>query len=210
MGGGIAVVKGKLHTHDDMCNYKLLMDQFIPVRCSQYKCVNDCISFSCESGQDEFNMPGLHSASSLAYTSLKVAGDFAFSAECKIIGVEKFDAAGIYLITQDSKVKFGVERYKENDYRIVTVRSNPFSDETNGSVFGSSYSSLILTRSKNIFSFYSENNGRLRFERAFAVNEVPIQVSIGLFVQSPFSKSGARAVFNHLKFTRTPFEHIRE
>lgn len=204
------MVKGKPRIHADMCNYKFLMDQFIPVRCSQYKCVDGRISFSCESGQDEFNMPGLHCSSSLAHTSLKLDGDFTFSVECKIIGAKKFDGAGIYLITQDSKVKFGIERYKKNDYRIVTVRSNPFSDETNGSMLSSPYSSLLLTRSKNIFSFYSENNKRLRFERAFAVNEAPIQVSIGLFVQSPFSKSGARAVFNHLKFTRTPFEHIRE
>lgn len=201
--------KNKFYIDEIACDYKSLTEQFVPVACLQYQSVNNHISFACEPGQDEFNMPDLHSSSSLAYASLKIDGDFTFCVECKMTGNEKFDGAGIYLVTHHSKVKFGVERYGENDCRIVTVRSSPFSDEANGSVLGSPSSNLVLTRSDNIFSLYSENNNNLRFERAF-IDEASTQVSVGLFVQSPFSKFGAKAIFGKLKITHTPFRHIRK
>lgn len=208
MEDGIAMDKSKFCIDEIACDYKNLAEQFVPVTCLQYQNVNNHISFACEPGQDEFNMPGLNRSSSLAYTILKIDGDFTFCIECKMIGNEKFDGAGIYLVTHHSKVKFGIERYGENDCRIVTVRSSPFSDEANGSGLGSTSSNLVLTRSNNIFSFYSENNNKLRFERAF-VDEAPTQVSVGMFVQSPFSKFGAKAIFGKVKITHTSFRHIR-
>lgn len=191
-------------------NCRLSMDQFVPMNCLEYKYDNSRISFRCEAGQDEFNIPGLHTSSSLAYTTVTLDGDFTFCAECRIAGTEQFDGAGIYLHTQDSTVKFGLERYKENDYRIVTVRSAPLSDEANGSAISSPFWNLVLTRCKNVFSCYSQHNKQLRFERAFAIKRVPIQVAVGLFLQSPFSKSGAKAVFDNVRLARTSLGHIRE
>jgi len=186
------------------------MDQFVPMNCSEYEYDHTCISFRCEAGQDEFNIPGLHTCSSLAYATLDIDGDFTFCAECKIIGTAKFDGAGIYLRTQDSTVKFGVERYKENDYRIVTVRSAPLSDEANGSAINSPFLDLVLTRRSDVFSCYSQHNKQLRFERAFAIKRPPVRASVGLFLQSPFSHSGAKAVFDNLRLAHTSLEDIRE
>ncbi len=187
----------------------LPLDQFVATHCSGYGCGEGCISFGCNAGQDEFNIPGVHTRSSLATAVLPVQGAFTFYARCAVIGKCKFDAAGVYLKLQYGRVKCGVECYSEHDYHIVTVRTGPLSDESNGRQLGVSHVHLIMTRRDGVFSFYSLCDGTLRFERAFAVEGEPGQVAIGLYVQSPFSEDGAAGAFDELRLSHVPLDDIR-
>lgn len=170
---------------------------------------SDRILLSCDAGQDDFNIPGLHSVSDIAYACREIEGDFTFSVSVTLLGRKKFDAAGIYMITEHCRVKHGLEYYAENDYRIVTVRTSPLSDESNGARSEAATVALLATRKDETFSFYCLAGESISFNRAFALQGAPHKVKLGFFVQSPFSSVGASATFADLKLDSTPFEHIR-
>lgn len=174
--------------------------------CSTY---DNTVKLSCRPGQDDFNIPGLHVASDIAHLTREIFGDFTFSVRCTLHGCSKFDAAGIYLMCEGFRVKHGLEFYSENNFRVVTVRTFPLSDESNGNEVAEPIANLIATREKNIFSFYSSVKGQLRFDRAFALYEADRVLKVGLFVQSPFSSTGASATFTELNIEDFPSEHQR-
>ena len=185
-----------------------MLHLFEAVNCKSFSADADAITLACSGGQDDFNIPKLHSAWNIAYAAMDVSGSFTFAVSCTLFCKKKFDAAGIYLLFEGCRVKHGLEMYGEADFRVVTVRSFPLSDESNGSVVPLSLVDLIATRDGGIFSFYSRSGGQLRFERAFAVEDAPETIKVGLFVQSPFS-DGASARFEKLDIKNEPFEHVR-
>lgn len=186
------------------------IEEFKAFNCRSFESEEDGrILLSCDAGQDDFNIPGLHSASDIAYACREIEGDFTFSVSVTLLGREKFDAAGIYLITEHCRVKHGLEYYAENDYCIVTVHTSPLSDESNGMRSEAATVALMATRKDDTFSFYCLGGETICFNRAFALQETPQKVQLGLYVQSPFSNAGASATFADLKMDSTPFEHIR-
>lgn len=211
MEGGTVVANMKLKLVDiPIVKANNLLQCFKPSNCRDYEVISDTIKISCFPGQDEFNMPGLYIKSSLSKACIKLVGDFTFIIECDLLGREKFDGAGIYLLTNNNKLKFGIECYGINNYRIVSVRSNPYSDEANGNKLDIQIAELLVTRNKNIFSCYLILDSLIVFERAFSVPESNESVVLGVYAQSPFSKNGATARFGNFRLTFNSSEHIRE
>ncbi|MDC0357861.1 DUF1349 domain-containing protein [Oligoflexia bacterium] len=186
-----------------------MFEEFVAQNCKYFKVNDDKISLACSAGQDDFNIPTLHSVSNIAYIGRDVVENFTFQASCQLHGTAKFDAAGIYLIIGGCRVKFGIENYGESNYRIVAVRTTSLSDESSGSIIDSSSIDLIATRESGIFSFYSKCDSKIRFERAFAIDSNISTIKAGLFVQSPFSENGACADYKNISLTDQAFGHVR-
>ncbi len=170
---------------------------------------DDRISIISEPGQDMYNIPNLHVANSLARCVMEVSGDFTLRATCQVLAHAKYDGAGLYYENSAVKVKFGVESYGEGSPRIVTVKLKEYSDEASGSLLKGCKGHLILTKKNDIVTCYSEQEGRIRFERAFYEKDGGYDNIIGFYVQSPFSIAQVTGIFTRIALSANPIDHIR-
>lgn len=163
----------------------------------------------CNAGDDIFYMPGIREIDQLKDISASVEGDFTISANVEVSGSSFADAAGFLLRVGNIWVKFCIEFDTKQNWRIVSIYSNPVSDESYGDVLVDGKAKLFLTREgRRIALWYStkENNER-KFVRTFYISN-DIAVNLSCFTQAPFSEM-TEAVFSSIHFSAEPMKDKR-
>jgi len=130
------------------------------------------------------------------------SGDFTAIAHARAELVGFGDAAALTVrVSETQWAKICIERSPIGETSIVTVVTNPWSDDCNGELLKSPECYLRLTRKGSLFVMhYSLDKLKWRFARMFMM-EVPARVMVGIHAQAPFS-SGCRAYFR--SFTISP------
>ncbi|MEO2219672.1 DUF1349 domain-containing protein [Chromobacterium vaccinii] len=177
--------------------------------CERCRFQNSVLTLNSEAGSDGFNIPGLHVADQLGTLLAPLAGAFTLAADVSLASLAKFDAAGLFVMAGNHRLKFGVEEYGAGK-KIVSVHSAPYSDEANGVDVGDAPMRLFVSRRADVFSCYVRTaDARVAFHRAVYVEGCPDEVLAGFCVQSPFS-AGAAGRFTGIEISSEAMEHIRE
>ena len=150
--------------------------------------------------------PGSDSAS-LLYQ--RVSGDF--TAATKVFAdLVAFGDAGAITVRADKKnwAKLCVERSPIGEVSIVSVVTDPWSDDANNELLEEPEAYLCLTRKGDVFGMhYSLDGEKWRFVRTFAL-EMPAQVMVGVHAQAPF-QGGCKATFDFFTISPEPVEDFR-
>ena len=131
----------------------------------------------------------------------KVAGDFT-----SVVGLNAdlvaFGDAGALMIRQDAThwAKICLERSPIGDISVVSVVTNPWSDDSNGELLDRPECFLRLTRRGNVFGMHYSRDGRSwRFMRTFGL-EISETADLGIHAQAPF-QAGCRVTFTRWELT---------
>lgn len=182
--------------------------EFTVSQCAHAEAKGGVLHLCAEPESDLFNIPGVHVKNNMGTVCCTLSGDFSLAADVKVKSAGKFDAAGLFLQIAEQKFKYVIENYL-SDYKLVSVRLSPFSDEVNGQGFEQPNLRLFVSRKGPVVSFYYRNNEALRFHRAIYLQDAPSECEVGFAVQAPFS-SGAEAWINNIEITDHAMEDIRE
>ncbi|MEW6237990.1 MAG: DUF1349 domain-containing protein [Candidatus Omnitrophota bacterium] len=115
-------------------------------------------------------------------------GDFTAIAHARAELVDFGDAAALTVrVSETQWAKLCLERSPIGETSIVTVVTNPWSDDCNGELVTSPECYLRLTRKGSLFVMhYSLDGIKWRFARMFMM-EISAKVMVGIHAQAPFS-----------------------
>lgn len=128
----------------------------------------------------------------------EVTGDFTAATRVSAELADFADGAALVVRGDaDRWAKICLERSPIGDISIVSVVTDPWSDDANGEIVTSKECSLRLTRKDRVLAMhYSLDGVKWRFVRMFPL-ELPSTVKVGIHAQAPFS-TGCRVVFRSL------------
>ena len=139
----------------------------------------------------------------------EVTGDFTAVTQVTADLVEFGDAAALTVRASETQwAKLCLERSPIGEVSVVSVVTNPWSDDSNSEIVTSSECYLRLTRKGNVFGMhYGLEGKKWRFVRAFAL-EIPLRLMVGIHAQAPFTP-GCRVVFRSLTLSPEPVADLR-
>ena len=139
----------------------------------------------------------------------EMAGDFTAVTEVRAEVVDFGDAAALTVRASETQwAKLCLERSPIGDVSLVSVVTDPWSDDSNSELVTCPECCLRLTRKGNVFGMHYSVDGTVwRFVRSFAL-ELPASVMVGVHVQAPFTP-GCRAVFRSLTISPQPVADFR-
>ena len=125
-------------------------------------------------------------------------GDFTAVTRVTADLVDFGDAAALTVRASETQwAKLCLERNPIGEVSLVSVVTDPWSDDGNSELVTSPACYLRLTRKGNVFGMhYSLDGTKWRFVRTFAL-EIPPVVMVGIHAQAPFTP-GCRVVFQSL------------
>ena len=139
----------------------------------------------------------------------EVAGDFT-----SVVGLKAelagFGDAGALTIRQDAThwAKICLERSPIGDVSVVSVVTNPCSDDSNGELLDRPECFLRLTRRGNVFGMHYSLDGKAwRFVRTFGF-ELSDPAALGIHAQAPF-RGGCRVTFTRWDLTNEAVADFR-
>lgn len=152
------------------------------------------------------DQPGHDSAALLC---APVTGDFTARTHVHATLVGFGDAAALTMrVSAEEWAKICVERSPVGEVSVVSVVTDPWSDDANGELLTSPAAHLRLTRKGDLFGMhYSLDGQRWRFVRAFGM-AAPAEVLVGVHAQAPFI-GGCQARFDHLEIDHQPVADFR-
>ncbi len=139
----------------------------------------------------------------------EVRGDFTAVAQVTAQLVAFGDAAALTVRSKETQwAKLCLERSPIGEVSIVSVVTDPWSDDCNSELVTSCDSYLRLTRKGDLFGMhYSLDGAKWRFVRAFVL-EIPRRAMVGIHAQAPFS-AGCRVLFRSLTIAPEPIADFR-
>ena len=139
----------------------------------------------------------------------ETTGDFTATAQVTAQLVDFGDAAALTVRASETQwAKLCLERSPIGEVSLVSVVTNPWSDDSNSEIVTSSECYLRLTRKGNVFGMhYSLDGTKWRFVRTFAL-ELPPRVMVGIHAQAPFTP-GCQVVFQSLTVSPDPVGDFR-
>ena len=128
----------------------------------------------------------------------EATGDFTIATHVSAHLVGFGDAGAVMVRAGPTKwAKLCVERSPLGEVSIVTVVTDPWSDDANGELLGGAERYLRLTRKGNVLGMHHSSDGKVwRFVRTCAL-DLPATVNVGVLAQAPFGE-GCRATFRFL------------
>ena len=134
---------------------------------------------------------------------------FTFSVKVTPIHNVKYDAGMAFIYVDDKHwFKFAFEANERMNKRIVTVKTNDFSDDNNHDVVKSLYVYLKISSDTKAIGFYFSVDGKhWQLARVFK-NDYPPEIRIGIGSQSPVGK-GNKVVFGDFHFSRQSVKDFR-
>ena len=161
-------------------------------------------------GETDFYRPASGTGrddASLLYT--KVTGDFTAvtSAFAHLAGFG--DAAALTVRASESKwAKLCLERSPVGELAVVSVVTDPWSDDANNELLSSPECRLRITRKGSTFGMHYRVDGtNWRFVRSFAM-ELPETVMVGIHAQAPFGE-GCRVRFASFEILSSTVANFR-
>lgn len=152
------------------------------------------------------DQPGQDNAG-LLYT--EVTG--AFTARTRVrASLAGFGDAGVLTVraAPDQWAKLCVERSPVGEIGMVSVVTDPWSDDANSELLTTAEAWLRISRSRSVFGMhYSLDGRRWRFVRAFTC-AMPETVMVGVHAQAPFGP-GCCAEFSCLELVPEPVADFR-
>ncbi|MFH1569454.1 MAG: DUF1349 domain-containing protein [Gemmatimonadota bacterium] len=150
--------------------------------------------------------PGYDNAALLCAS---VSGDFTARTRVRAVLVGFGDAAALTVrASAEQWAKICVERSPAGEVAIVSVVTDPWSDDANNELLSEPAAHLRLTRKGNLFGMHYSLDGRAwRFVRAFAMR-APARLLVGVHAQAPFV-GGCRATFDFLEMEPRPVADFR-
>ncbi|MEW6754193.1 MAG: DUF1349 domain-containing protein [Candidatus Latescibacterota bacterium] len=148
-----------------------------------------------------------HDSAGLLHTT--VNGDFTVRTHVRA-ELAGFGDAGALTVraAPDQWAKICVERSPVGEVGIVSVVTDPWSDDANAELLAAPEAFLRITRKGSVFGLhYSLDGDRWRFVRAFTCR-MPDGVLVGVHAQAPF-QGGCRATFGLLEITPQPVPDFR-
>jgi regulation of enolase protein 1 (concanavalin A-like superfamily) len=170
---------------------------------------NTGLKMSAKAESDFFRPYGGQSHDSAGFLYRETTGDFTAATDVKAELFNFGDAAALTIRTDETRwAKLCIERSPIGEVSLVSVVTDPWSDDSNNEIVSSPECYLRLTRKGSLFGMhYSLNGTNWRFVRAFGF-ELPEKIMVGIHVQAP-STSGCRAHFRSLTFSPQPVDDFR-
>lgn len=139
----------------------------------------------------------------------EIAGDFTATTHVTVDLAGFGDAAALTVRASETRwAKLCLERSPIGEVSVVSVVTDPWSDDSNSEIVTTSECYLRLTRKGDVFGMhYGLDGAKWRFVRAFAL-EVPPMVMVGIHAQAPFAP-GCRALFRSLTLSPEPVADLR-
>jgi regulation of enolase protein 1 (concanavalin A-like superfamily) len=139
----------------------------------------------------------------------ETSGDFTAIAQMSAKLVDFGDAAALTVRASESQwAKLCLERSPIGDVSLVSVVTNPWSDDSNNELLESPECYLRLTRKGEVFGMhYSLDGIKWRFVRTFAL-ELPPTVKVGIHAQAPFT-SGCQVLVHSFSISPHPVADFR-
>lgn len=139
----------------------------------------------------------------------ETTGDFTAATRVDVALAAFGDAAAITVRASATQwAKLCLERSPIGEISIVSVVTDPWSDDSNGEIVTTSGCHLRLTRKGRVFGMHYSLDGRTwRFVRTFAL-DMPARVRVGIHAQAPFSP-GCHARFRSLTISPEPVADLR-
>jgi uncharacterized protein len=134
---------------------------------------------------------------------------FTFSCKTTPVHTVKYDA-GMAFIFIDKKhwLKFAFEADERLNKRLVTVKTNEFSDDNNHDAIKSPSVYLKISSDTKVIGFYYSIDAKdWQLVRVFK-NEYPKQIHVGIGTQSP-AGLGNKSVFEAIQFTDQSVKDFR-
>jgi hypothetical protein len=119
------------------------------------------------------------------------------------------DAAALTVRAGESLwAKICLERSPTGEIAIVSVVTNPWSDDSNNELLTSPACYMRLTRKGDIFAMHYSLEGKTwRFVRTFTI-AMPPDVMVGIHAQAPFT-GGCQVLFHSLTLSPEPVADFR-
>jgi regulation of enolase protein 1 (concanavalin A-like superfamily) len=162
-----------------------------------------------KAGTDFFRPYGETYYDSACFLYREITGDFTVATDVKAELFNFGDAAALSMRADETRwAKLCIEQSPIGEVSLVSVVTNPWSDDSNNELISSAECHLRLTRKGNLFGMhYSLDGTKWRFVRAFGF-ELPENIMVGIHVQAP-STSGCRALYRFFIYTAQPVENFR-
>lgn len=143
----------------------------------------------------------------LLYT--EVTGDFTAVTHARAELVGFGDAAALTVRTAPAQwAKLCLERSPIGDISVVSVVTNPWSDDANNEVLPGPECALRITRHGDVFGMHYSLDGKgWRFVRTFGL-AMPETVMVGVHAQAPFV-GGCHATFSCFELSPQPVMDFR-
>ena len=138
-----------------------------------------------------------------------VEGDFTAKTRVRTELVA-FGDAGVLTVRAgaEQSAKLCVERSPIGDLSIVSVITDPWSDDANNELLEEAEAFLRISREGNVFGMHYSLDGKVwRFVRTFTC-DMPARVMVGVHAQAPFQE-GCRATFDFLEVSSKPVGDFR-
>lgn len=134
---------------------------------------------------------------------------FTFSCKTTPVHSVKYDAGMAFLYVNDKHwLKFAFEADERMNHRIVTVKTQGFSDDNNHDAVESPSVFLKISSDTKVVGFYYSVDGQQwQLVRVFK-NEYPPVLQLGIGSQSP-AGPGNKAVFEALQFAQESVKDFR-
>lgn len=160
-------------------------------------------------GDDIFFMPGTREIDRVTELPARLENSFTVSVKVNVSGSRFADAAGLLLRTDNAWIKFCIEFDTKQNWRVVSIYSNPVSDESYSDVLINSEATLILTRDQRRIALWYSTDGNItrQFVRTFHLPS-DAAVELSCFTQAPFSES-TEAVFSEVFYSAEPMKDKR-
>ncbi|PKQ63013.1 hypothetical protein BZG02_09575 [Labilibaculum filiforme] len=136
-------------------------------------------------------------------------GDFTMLAKLTSMGGNAFDAAFL-MVRQDTRkwIKLAVELGVDQSYNVVSVITDPWSDDANGELLDGNCCWLRISRKNNFFGLhYSLDGKKWRFVRAFGM-EMNASISVGFGIQSP-KGDNCKGIIEEFSLSNQPVDNFR-
>lgn len=162
---------------------------------------------------DFFIEPGLppyeKANAPLLLKSIDNTKPFTFSFKTTPDHIVKYDAGMAFLYVDDKQwLKFAYEADERMNRRIVTVKTNGFSDDNNHDVINAPSVYLKISSDTKVIGFYYSLDKELwQLVRIFK-NEYPEKLKIGIGAQSPVGQ-GNKVVFEDFEFNNQSVKDFR-
>lgn len=139
----------------------------------------------------------------------ETSGDFTATTQVTAQLADFGDAAALTVRASETQwAKLCLERSPIGDVSLVSVVTNPWSDDSNNELLTSPGCYLRLTRKGSVFGMhYSLDGIKWRFVRTFAL-EIPSKAMLGIHAQAPFTP-GCQVLFHSLTILPHPVADFR-
>lgn len=139
----------------------------------------------------------------------EVTGDFTATTQVRAELVDFGDAGALTVRAHEAQwAKLCLERSPIGDVSLVSVVTDPWSDDSNNELVTIPECYLRLTRKGNVFGMhYSMDGATWRFVRTLGL-EMPPTVMVGIHAQAPFTP-GCRVLFRSLTLSPEPVADLR-